>query len=194
MNWQSILSELRPLEAPLADAPEPRYALSEALDRLVSLVDRTAKMQYRSAEANEATQRTVDSLRTWVEAELVSRERELESLRVRVGEREDDLRRFTLVITDMLDLLVSAEAAARREKLPDVSQWLERLAREQAKLARRLDIEPSAHVGEEFNPDLHEALDLVEADGPSKSIVEVVRQGYRWRGEVARVAKVTVRL
>ena len=47
-------------------------------------------------------------------------------------------------------------------------------------------------VGEEFNPDLHEAV-MAEGDGEKEMIAEVLRPGYYYEEEVLRPAMVKVK-
>jgi molecular chaperone GrpE len=194
MTWESILRDLRPVEVPSEGTAEPHQSLTYALERLLQLSDRSAKLQFRSTEATGTTQRTLQELREWFETHVLEKQEQIESLRARLGDAEDELRRCSLGIMDLLDVTASAQAAARRERAEDAETWLERLGREELKIARRLGIEPSAAVGDDFNPELHEAVDMVEAEQPSRTIVEIVRQGYRHQAKVVRVAKVTVRL
>ncbi|MBU2036866.1 nucleotide exchange factor GrpE [Patescibacteria group bacterium] len=48
-------------------------------------------------------------------------------------------------------------------------------------------------VGEKFNPELHEAVEMVEAEKTSEGVViEEVQKGYLLNGKILRVAKVKV--
>lgn len=47
-------------------------------------------------------------------------------------------------------------------------------------------------VGLEFNPELHEAIEEVQSDQPSGTIVEEIISGYKFAGTVLRPAKVKV--
>ncbi|MCX6810767.1 MAG: nucleotide exchange factor GrpE, partial [Candidatus Berkelbacteria bacterium] len=47
-------------------------------------------------------------------------------------------------------------------------------------------------VGQEFNPELHEAIEEIESDKPSGIIVEEILSGYKFAGSVLRPAKVKV--
>ena len=54
-------------------------------------------------------------------------------------------------------------------------------------------LEEIKSIGENFNPELHEAVDNVEKEkGESGKIVEEIRKGYRLKGRVLRPAKVKV--
>ena len=44
--------------------------------------------------------------------------------------------------------------------------------------------------GEEFNPELMEAIEIIE--GPKNKVMEVSRKGYLLEGKVLRIAKVKV--
>ena len=56
-----------------------------------------------------------------------------------------------------------------------------------------LQLEAIACIGEEFDPDLMEGLEVVDdSDQLSGTVVEVIRQGYLWRGKVLRFAQVKV--
>ncbi|MEI6144531.1 MAG: nucleotide exchange factor GrpE [Candidatus Berkelbacteria bacterium] len=47
-------------------------------------------------------------------------------------------------------------------------------------------------VGQEFNPELHEAIEEVESDQPSGTIVEEILSGYKFANDIIRPAKVKV--
>jgi molecular chaperone GrpE len=55
------------------------------------------------------------------------------------------------------------------------------------------DLEPIAAVGERFDPERMEVLEVVSGSGfPSGEVVGEVRRGYLWRGRVFRYAQVRV--
>lgn len=47
-------------------------------------------------------------------------------------------------------------------------------------------------IGREFNPQIHEAVEEIESDKPSGTVVEEILSGYKYAGEVIRPAKVKV--
>jgi molecular chaperone GrpE len=55
-------------------------------------------------------------------------------------------------------------------------------------------IERISTVGEQFDPELHEAMDLVEVDEPDKdnTVVEELSPGYRYKDQLLRPAQVRV--
>ena len=58
---------------------------------------------------------------------------------------------------------------------------------------RRVKVEAYDHAGEAFDPNLHEALQAIPADGvESGVVVEVMQRGYRAGEQVIRPARVVV--
>jgi len=57
---------------------------------------------------------------------------------------------------------------------------------------KQQDVEEIKALGEQFNPDLHEAIEQVEAEGESGMIVGVLEKGYTMNGKLLRPAKVRV--
>jgi molecular chaperone GrpE len=56
-----------------------------------------------------------------------------------------------------------------------------------------IGLEPIPAVGERFDPELMEAVEVVAEPGrPAGEVVQEVRRGYRWRGVVFRFAQVKV--
>jgi len=47
-------------------------------------------------------------------------------------------------------------------------------------------------IGEEFNPQMHEAVEEIESDKSAGTVIEEILSGYKFAGEVLRPAKVKV--
>ncbi len=47
-------------------------------------------------------------------------------------------------------------------------------------------------IGQEFNPQIHEAVEEIESEKPAGTVVEEILSGYKYSGEVLRPAKVKV--
>jgi molecular chaperone GrpE len=47
-------------------------------------------------------------------------------------------------------------------------------------------------IDQEFNPQIHEAVEEIESDKPAGTVVEEILSGYKYSGEVLRPAKVKV--
>jgi len=57
---------------------------------------------------------------------------------------------------------------------------------------RKKGVEEIKSVGEKFNPEIHEAVEMVKSDKPEGEIIEEIQKGYKLDGKVIRVAKVKV--
>lgn len=53
-------------------------------------------------------------------------------------------------------------------------------------------LEPIECVGQPFDPDTMEAMEVGEGEGPSGTVIAELRRGYRWRGKLFRFAQVKV--
>lgn len=94
--------------------------------------------------------------------------------------------KFTTVMK-MLPLLDDIERAiaAHPEQLSPLKKNLE-------KALMDMDlVKIPSDVGEDFNPDFHEAV-AVEGDGEAEKIAETLRTGYTYDGEILRPAMVKV--
>lgn len=61
------------------------------------------------------------------------------------------------------------------------------------RLMPTLELEPLACLGEAFDPEIMEVVDVVGDSGePAGTVVEEVRPGYLWRGRLLRFAQVKV--
>ena len=61
------------------------------------------------------------------------------------------------------------------------------------RLLPTLELEPQPCVGEPFDPETMEAVEVVgDTDHPSGTVLEEVRPGYLWRGKAFRFAQVKV--
>ena len=98
------------------------------------------------------------------------------------------------LLQDILPVLDSLESGIRnqesgKEKVEDL-----RLVREQLmKVLAKHGLMEMKVIGEKFNPELHEAIETVEAEKTEEGVVVAeVQKGYLLNGKVIRVAKVKV--
>ncbi|HXW38436.1 MAG TPA: nucleotide exchange factor GrpE [Acidimicrobiales bacterium] len=127
---------------------------------------------------------------------------DFENYRKRVDRQFDELaaRGQTALVTRLLPVLDALDLAEEHllvEEPSDATLSAETKALVQAR-ALLLDtlakdgLERAGAVGEPFDPTVHDAVAHVEGeDGPV--VDEVLRAGYRWRGQVLRPAMVRVR-
>lgn len=103
------------------------------------------------------------------------------------------------VLTDVLSIVDDFERALQQlqsQQLPPeiVSHLagIELIAKSLQKLLKKYDVEEISEVTT-FNPELHEAVMQVKAEGqPSGSVVTVFQKGYKHKGQVLRPAQVSV--
>jgi molecular chaperone GrpE len=101
------------------------------------------------------------------------------------------------VITDLLVVLDDSERAQKQmENTDDVAQIKEGVQLVFSKLRNTLSakgLKPMEAVGQEFNPDLHEAITEIPAGEEMKGkIVDEVQKGYYLNDKIIRHAKVVV--
>jgi molecular chaperone GrpE len=109
------------------------------------------------------------------------------STAARSGKRE--------IILSLLDVLDGFDRALQhRGDAPlSVSEGLEALHRKFLGLLQAQGVTPMTAVGEVFNPELHDAIGLVESEEVAPgAVAEEVQRGYRWGDEVLRAARVRV--
>jgi molecular chaperone GrpE len=185
------------LDATTAEPGEPRDAVdpSEPVEtvRAIEPVETEVEEDARSDVERERDE-YLDALRRL--------QADFENYRKRVDRQFEELAargatalvRLLLPVIDALDL---AEAHLLTEDADDAVLAAETKALVQAR-ALLLDtltkegLERAGSVGEPFDPTVHDAVAHVDGeDGPV--IDEVLRAGYRWRGQVLRPAMVRVR-
>jgi molecular chaperone GrpE len=157
------------------EAPATSPSSAHSADDAVDATDPTAAL---TAERDEY----LDSLRRL--------QAEFENFRKRVRrESEDEFKRAVAWTVDRLLPVLDALDGAKRHH-PDVVEPLESVVAG-ALLALGVDrLEP---LGEPFDPESHDAVAFDEPDqAEDLTIVEVLRPGYRCRGQLVRPAMVRV--
>lgn len=193
MNLDELLDELEPVSPEELDHRDDGQfdTLHTSLAEMLRLAERTAKAGYRAGQSTEHVGEQVTALREFVESEVRAKEEDLREVRSKVGELTDERDRLIRALMEAADLTASASGAARNELDEKVAGRFERLHAHVEKVLKRAGLEPMATHGESFNPEYHEAIDQVPSNNlDPRSILEVVRQGYRYRGEVVRIARV----
>lgn len=114
----------------------------------------------------------------------VERER---SAAARSGKRE--------LILQLLDVLDGFDRALQHvgDAPSSVAEGLEALHRKFLSFLQAQGVTPMLTVGEVFNPEVHDAIGLVESEEVELgAVAEEVQRGYRWGDEVLRPARVRV--
>jgi len=127
-------------------------------------------------------------LRALADFENYRRRVDRESSRtVRSGKRE--------IILSLLEVLDGFDRAFQHAEKNQSSlfEGLQAIHRKLLGVLQAQGIAPFDSVGQAFNPELHEAIAAVAANGhPSGTVVDDVQRGYRWGDEVLRPARVRV--
>ena len=127
----------------------------------------------------------------YLAAELENYKRQ--SLRRLDEERERAAHR---VINQMLPALDNFGLALKyAEQAKDVAQLktgLDFVAQQMQTALEGAGLEAIPAVGHSFDPQKHEAIEEVESDQPSGTVVEELQRGYLYKGEILRPARVKV--
>jgi molecular chaperone GrpE len=105
----------------------------------------------------------------------------------RVRDQGDELLRSWLEVVD------SVERALALEPDPRLTQGLRAFLDQMDAILTRQGVERIGEVGQEFNPELHEAVAVIpDADRPPGTLAEIARSGYSVGDRVLRPAQVAV--
>jgi molecular chaperone GrpE len=98
------------------------------------------------------------------------------------------------IILPLLEVLDGFERALQIDDAPpSVTEGLLALQRQFLRLLETQGIAPLESVGQPFNPELHDAIGVVQTDEvESGAVAEELQRGYRWGDDVLRPARVRV--
>ena len=152
----------------------------EQVQETPEVVEEAQPEVVESPEQAKITELTNDLQRTRADFENYRRQTELQ--REQYGEviKQSTIAKV-LPLLDDIDRAIKAQPEAMGPLVKNFEKTLKNLSLEK--------IEPAA--GEEFNPDLHNAV-MVEGDGDEETIAEVLQPGYYYEGHIVRTAMVKV--
>ena len=145
-----------------------------------------------SKELAEYKQKADDYLNSWKRTAA-----DFENFKKRQEKEARELVQFAQEVTvvKMLPTLEALEQALkhspRDERFKEWSEGVIKIVQQLEKVLLEMGIEKIKSVGEKFDHELHEALEMVEG-GESGKILEEVQAGYKLNGKVIRAAKVKV--
>ena len=126
----------------------------------------------------------------WVELETKWKRAlaDYQNLEKRVIQEKQEFVKFSnaLLLSKLLAVLDDLERAEKHLK----DQGLSLAVNKFKEVLQKENLEEIKAQGEEFNPELMEATEIIE--GPKNRVVEVVNKGYLLNNKVLRVAKVKV--
>jgi molecular chaperone GrpE len=174
------------------DAPKNEKAKSPEVIKLENEL-KDERIRRESAEAKlVGVQQKFDEVKSQMERETQEmRQRLMKTLEDRAKQGQFNFLTTLLPVLDNLNLAINAsETDASFEHLLEGVKGTAR-SFEQALIS--VGVEPIQAVGAEFNPELHEAVDMVEADadGDGKIIAEYSR-GYKFGDKLLRPSRVQV--
>ena len=121
---------------------------------------------------------------------------EFDNFRKRQAKENADFRDYALTnaIRELLPILDSLDRALQTE--PDAAEFhkgIELIDKQFHDALAKLGVEPIEARGKEFDPNLHQAIQLVEAgDVEENHVVDELQRGYRIKDRLLRPAMVTV--
>ena len=168
-------------------APEQSAGeLAKKAEQLRAMLDdstsRAAQTQERLKDTHERLLRTAA---------------EFDNFRKRMQKEKDDLRKFAVesLLKDFLPVADNLERALDHAEEHDLRQVVEGVRLVQKMLGDALGkhgIVAFSAVGQQFDPNLHEALMQQESDKPAGTVVSEMARGYKLHERLVRPAAVVV--
>lgn len=130
--------------------------------------------------------------------QLLRAKADLENYRKRAARERDEiiqranehLLRELFSVLDHFDLgLQTARSSANKE---GILEGMELVQKQLESFLHKLGIDAIDAVGQEFDPNLHEAIAHQNSDQPAGTIIAQTRKGYRLKGHLLRHAAVVV--
>ncbi|MGM0438851.1 MAG: nucleotide exchange factor GrpE [Patescibacteria group bacterium] len=108
--------------------------------------------------------------------------------------RKQEKKKLILEVLEVLDNFYLAEDNIDKDKVDEnYLSGFSSIKKQLENLLNSYGVEEISAVGEDFDPNLHEAVAMVEIeDANQEEIIEVVRKGYLMDGELLRPARVKV--
>jgi molecular chaperone GrpE len=122
---------------------------------------------------------------------------EFDNFRKRNLREQQDFREYALTDTlkQLLPILDSLDRASKVEdvSVEDLRSGVELIDRQFHDVLTRLGVEPITAAGQPFDPNLHQAIQMVETtEVPDHHVIDELQRGYRLRDRVLRAAMVRV--
>jgi molecular chaperone GrpE len=127
---------------------------------------------------------------------LARAQAEFENARRRAAKEQQDFRDFATVeaIKTLLPVIDSFERALQAKSEPaDFRSGVELIYKQLQDALNRLGVRPITAKGEQFDPHLHEAIEMVETpDAADHEVIEEWQRGYKFKDRLLRPAMVKV--
>ncbi|HEX6466194.1 MAG TPA: nucleotide exchange factor GrpE [Terriglobales bacterium] len=152
-----------------------------------------------SASAGGASQEEYERLKSERDSlldRLARLQAEFDNYRKRNAREQAEFREYAMAeaarnflpVLDNFNLALKAEAPSQ-----NLRQGIELIRKQMEEALVRMGVQPIAAEGEQFNPHLHEAIEMVEtSDVPDHQIIEELQRGYKVKDRLLRPAMVRV--
>ncbi len=175
---------MHPEEPGTGTGPEQEVDIDRLAEDLASLQGEIEQVRTDAEESRDRYLRTLADFDNY-------RKRQREDVARQIGCAKEELINQLLPIVDNFQrALESAEAGHSYDTLVEgVSLTL----RQMIETLQKAGVEPIEAVGEQFNPELHEAMMRVETDEyPENTVIDEFERGYTLNGKVLRPSRVRV--
>jgi len=127
---------------------------------------------------------------------LARAQAEFENARRRAAKEQQDFRDFANVevIKSLLPVIDSFERALRAKSEPgDFRSGVELIYKQLQDVLAKLGVRPIEAKGQQFDPHVHEAIEMVETpDAADHEVIEEWQRGYKYKDRLVRPAMVKV--
>lgn len=127
---------------------------------------------------------------------LARAQAEFDNARKRAAKEQQDFRDFATIdaIKTLLPVVDSFERALQAKSQPaDFRSGVELIYKQLQDVLAKMGVKPIAAKGEQFDPHVHEAIEMVEtADAADHEILEEWQRGYKFKDRLLRPAMVKV--
>ena len=195
------------LKRDAAEAQEPQTAETTGSAEAEEIRESEPEQPETAAEAGEETEATVDEWRAALETAVKQRDEYLDSLRRSQAEFQNFRRRnqtarsdgyqegvreaVTAVLPALDNLERALEAAKQAGESDSLTSGVEMTLNMLLEGLKRFGLEEVPALGEDFDPELHNAVMREPGEEPGK-VLEVFQKGYRMKDKIIRYAMVKV--
>jgi len=155
------------------------------------------KLKKKLDEKDEEISKLTEELEN-IKNEMLKDRAELENFKRRTNEDRLKERKYAnqLLVEDLLDMIDIFDKTVNKEtddeKLSKYLIGFKMINDQIQDILNRYGLAKIPGLGQKFNPSLHEAVEVVECEGESGTIIEVERVGYMFKDRVIRPSKVKI--
>lgn len=172
------------IEEPEAMEPEEDVTSETIANDIAAMQEELAKLQQDAEEAHNRYLRTLADFDNF-------RKRQREETSRQIGCAREELILKLLPIVDNFER--SVQAAEDQHSYEALVEGVTLTLRQLRDMLEKEGVQPIEAAGQEFNPELHEAMMRVETDEyPENTVIDEFERGYMIDGKVLRPSRVRV--